>query len=68
MQGVADLLGELGDGVRELVVLEGGVLGAAAHDPGRPRGAAAQAEVPARPRGGGGPRTWGRREGEESGV
>jgi hypothetical protein len=68
-QGRADLLGELGDGVRELVVLEGGALGAAAHDLGRPRPAAAQAEMAARPRGRGGPpRTRGRRVRKEGGV
>jgi hypothetical protein len=68
-RGSADLLGELWDGVRELVVLEGGALGAAAHDLGRPRPAAAQAEMAARPRGRGGPpRTRGRRVRKEGGV
>lgn len=39
------LLGELGDGVRELVVVEGRVLRAAAHDLRQPRPAAAEAPV-----------------------
>jgi hypothetical protein len=46
MERLADLLGELGDGVREPVVVQARVLGAAAHELRRPLPADAEAVPP----------------------